>query len=158
MALKRVPDMYFEDFDVGDEAVSSGRTITETDVVAFAALSGDYNPLHTDAEYCRNTLFGERIAHGLLGLSVAMGLIARLGFMERSVQAFLGLDWKFRAPIKIGDTIRAKVKVARTREMGDQGGLVTLDVSILNQRDEVVQRGQWNALAKRRPKDEPAEE
>ncbi len=143
---------YFEDFEVGDEVVSHGRTVTEADIVAFAALSGDYNPLHCDAEYAKNTVFGERIAHGLLGLCIASGLAERLGFVEGTVEAFLGLDWKFRGPIKIGDTIHFRAQVSRKKRMRQMGGgIVILDVAVVNQRGETVQKGQWTVLLKSRP-------
>jgi 3-hydroxybutyryl-CoA dehydratase len=151
MATLQTKGLYFEEFDVGMEAISPGRTVTESDIMLFAGLSGDYNPLHCDAEYAQGTVFGERIAHGLLGLSIASGLASRLGFMEGTVEAFLGLEWKFRAPIKIGDTIRVVAKVAQTRPMGAQGGIVVFDVQLRNQRDEVAQRGQWTVLAKSKP-------
>jgi len=137
----------FEEFAVGDTCESPGRTVTEADVVAFAGLSGDYNQLHTDAEFAKGTLFGGRIAHGLLGLSIASGLASRLGFIEGTAQAFTGLEWKFRGPIMIGDTIRARFEVSSTRPMARLGGgFVTLSVSVLNQRDEVVQKGAWTVL------------
>jgi acyl dehydratase len=143
---------YFEDFEVGDEVASHGRTVTEADIVAFAALTGDYNPLHCDAEYAKDTIFGERIAHGLLGLSIASGLIERLGFIAGTVEAFLGLDWKFRGPIKIGDTVRVEAQVTRKKEMRRMGGgLIVLDVAVVNQSDETVQKGQWTALIKSKP-------
>ena len=143
---------YFEEFAVGDEVVSSGRTVTEADIVAFAALTGDYNPLHCDAEYAKGTIFGERIAHGLLGLSIASGLLDRLGFITGTVEAFMGLEWKFRGPIKIGDTIHTEARVARKKEMRRLGGgIVVLDVAVVNQRDEVVQKGQWTVLIKSNP-------
>jgi 3-hydroxybutyryl-CoA dehydratase len=143
---------YFEEFAVGDEVISPGRTVTEADIVAFAALSGDYNPLHTDAEYAKGTIFGERIAHGLLGLSIASGLIERLGFIAGTAEAFLGLDWKFRGPIKIGDTIHVEAQVVRKKQMRRLGGgLIVLDVAVVNQRDETVQKGQWTALIKSKP-------
>ena len=90
--------LYFEEFNVGDTVTSAGRTITEADIVNFAALSGDWNAIHVDAEFAKNSMFGERIAHGLLGLSIASGLAVRLGFIEDTVIAFMGLDWKFRGP------------------------------------------------------------
>jgi acyl dehydratase len=143
---------YFEEFEVGDEVLSPGRTVTEADIVAFAALSGDYNPLHTDAEYAKGTIFGERIAHGLLGLSIASGQIERLGFIAGTVEAFMGLEWKFRGPIKIGDTIHVETKVTRKKEMRRLGGgLIVLDVAVLNQKGETVQKGQWTALIKSKP-------
>lgn len=143
---------YFEEFAVGDEVVSPGRTVTEADIVAFAALTGDYNPLHCDAEYAKSTIFGERIAHGLLGLSIASGQAERLGFIEGTVEAFMGLDWKFRGPIKIGDTIHTEAKVARKKEMRRLGGgIVVFDVAVVNQRGETVQKGQWTVLIKSKP-------
>jgi len=143
---------YFEEFAVGDRVISQGRTVTEADIVAFAALTGDYNPLHCDAEYAKGTVFGERIAHGLLGLSIAQGLVERLGFIAGTVEAFLGLEWKFRGPIKIGDTIHVEAEVARTKEMRRLGGgLIVLDVAVVNQGGEVVQKGQWTALIKSKP-------
>ena len=133
-------------------AKSVGRTLTETDVVQFAGLSGDYNQLHTDAEFAGATPYGERIAHGLLGLSMATGLASRSGFIEGTAQAFTGLEWKFRAPIKIGDTIRGRFAVTKKRGVpGSGGGFVMFDVEILNQRDEVVQRGSWTVLVKSAP-------
>ncbi len=143
---------YFEEFTVGDEVISPGRTVTEADIVAFAALSGDYNQLHTDAEYAKDTIFGERIAHGLLGLSIASGLAARLGFIEGTAEAFSGLNWKFRGPIKIGDTIHIEAQVARKKEMQRLGGgIVVFDVAVINQRGETVQKGQWTVLVKSKP-------
>jgi len=143
---------YFEEFTVGDEVISPGRTVTEADIVAFAALSGDYNQLHTDAEYAKDTIFGERIAHGLLGLSIALGLAARLGFIEGTAEAFSGLNWKFRGPIKIGDTIHIEAQVARKKEIQRLGGgIVVFDVAVINQRGETVQKGQWTVLVKSKP-------
>lgn len=145
--------LYFEEFAVGDEVTSAGRTITEADIVAFAALTGDWNRIHTDAEYARTTQFGERIAHGLLGLSVASGLAVRLGFMEDTVIAFMEIgEWQFRAPIRIGDTIRLRATVQETRPMRRLGGgYVTFKVALLNQRNETVQRGTWTILVKFKP-------
>jgi acyl dehydratase len=143
---------YFEEFEVGDEVISPGRTVTEADIVAFAALTGDYNPLHCDAEYAKDTVFGERIAHGLLGLSIASGQVERMGFVAGTVEAFTGLEWKFRGPMKIGDTIHVEAKVARKKEMRRLGGgFVILDVAVVNQRGEAVQKGQWTVLIKNKP-------
>ncbi len=146
------PGRYFEEFEIGAQAESAGRTITETDVVLFSGLSGDYNPLHTDAEFAKETMYGERIAHGLLGLAAATGLVARMDFVEGTAQAFTGLEWKFRGPIRIGDTIHVRVKVRKKKEMARLGGgFVTFDVTILNQRDETVQKGTWTVLVKSAP-------
>jgi len=150
--LKTQRGLYFEEYAIGDSVTSAGRTITEADVVNFAALSGDWNAIHTDAVYAAHEMFGERIAHGLLGLSVASGLAVRLGFMEDTVIAFMGLEWKFRAPIKIGDTIRVRAEVAQLKPMPRLGGgIVTFNVELLNQRDEVTQRGTWSLLIKSKP-------
>jgi 3-hydroxybutyryl-CoA dehydratase len=142
---------YLEDMEIGQETVSPGRTITEADIVIFAGLSGDYNVVHTDAEHAKGTVFGERVAHGLLGLSIASGLLMRAIPVEGTAEAFLGLDWKFKGPIKIGDTIYVRMKVARKRAMKAlKGGIVDLDLSVVNQRDEVVQQGVWRILVRSR--------
>lgn len=141
--------LYFEDYHVGDTATTAGRTVTEADIVNFAALSGDWNAIHVDAEYAKNGMFGERIAHGLLGLSIASGLAVQMGFIEETVIAFMGLDWKFRAAIKIGDTIKVGATVAETKlvpRLG--GGLVTFNVEVINQRNETCQKGAWTMLVK----------
>jgi 3-hydroxybutyryl-CoA dehydratase len=142
---------YFEEFEIGQELVTPGRTITETDIVNFAALTGDSNPMHTDAEYAKTTMFGERVAHGLLGLSYAVGLAWQLGFMEGTVIAFLGVEWKFKAPMRIGDTIHVVAKVKQKKEMkAAGGGFVALEGRVVNQRDEVTQQGEWSVLVRSR--------
>jgi 3-hydroxybutyryl-CoA dehydratase len=148
----RARGMYFEEFVVGDNMISPGRTVTEADIVGFCGLSGDFNELHSNAEYAKQTLFGKRIAHGLLGLSMASGLAGRLGFLEGTAQAFMGLDWKFTGPIFAGDTIHVHATVLQTREVKRLGGgIVVLKVSVLNQKDEVTQEGRWTVLMKSRP-------
>ena len=142
---------YFEDIEVGEEYESPGRTVTETDIVLFAGLSGDYNVLHTDAEFMKKSIFGERIAHGLLGLAIQSGLFYRAGPAYATL-AFLGLRWKFKAPIKIGDTIRVRARVAAKRETSKPDrGIVVLERRVLNQRDEVVQEGETELMVERRP-------
>jgi acyl dehydratase len=142
---------YFEDFDVGIELATPGRTITEADIVNFAALTGDTNPMHTDAEFAKTAMFGERVAHGLLGLAYSAGLGWQQGFLEGTVIAFLGLEWKFKAPVKIGDTVHVTFKVKQKKEMkAAGGGLVMLELRLLNQRDEVTQQGEWTILVKSR--------
>ncbi|HXG03344.1 MAG TPA: MaoC/PaaZ C-terminal domain-containing protein [Candidatus Binatia bacterium] len=142
---------YFEDIAIGEEYESPGRTVTETDIVLFAGLSGDYNVLHTDAEFMKKSIFGERIAHGLLGLAIQSGLFYRAGPAYATL-AFLGLRWKFKAPIKIGDTIRVRARVAAKRETGKPDrGIVVLERQVLNQRDEVVQEGETELMVERRP-------
>jgi acyl dehydratase len=126
---------YFEDFTVGEKFITRGRTITEADIVNFAALSGDWYPLHVDVEYARNTIFGERIAHGLLVLSAASGLFP---LYDMAIVAFYGVDrLRFRAPTRIGDTIHVESEVVDSREK-EFGGVVTFRQSIVNQRGEKV--------------------
>jgi acyl dehydratase len=140
--------IYYEDIDVGHQAVSPARTVTETDIVNFAGLSGDFNVIHTDAELTRKTPFGQRIAHGLLGLSIASGLAARKpGAEQHHIVAFLGLTWDFRKPVFINDTIRVLETVAGKRETSTPGlGIVTYAVKVVNQRDEVCQEGEWKVM------------
>jgi acyl dehydratase len=141
---------FFEDIAVGEEYESPGRTVTETDIVLFAGLSGDYNVLHTDAEFMKGSIFGERIAHGLLVLAIQSGLFSRATQAYASL-AFVGLRWKFKGPVKIGDTIRLRAKVVAKRETSkDDRGLITVARRVLNQRDELVQEGETDLLVERR--------
>jgi len=143
---------YFEEFEVGFTVTTPARTITETDVVNFAALSADWNQIHSDAEFSESTIFGQRVAHGLLVLSIASGLITRVGVIEGTVDAFRELRWKFRGPVFIGDTIHVTATVLETRPMRRLGnGMVILEVAVINQRGEVVQKGPWQALVRCRP-------
>jgi acyl dehydratase len=145
-ALRR----YFEDIEVGETYESPGRTVTEADIVIFAGLSGDYNVLHTDAEFMKRSIFGERIAHGLLGLAIQAGLLGR-ATRPYATLAFVGLRWKFKGPIKIGDTIRLHATVLAKKETSKPDrGLVVLERRILNQRNEVVQEGETDLLVERR--------
>lgn len=142
---------YFEELNVGDEIFTAGRTITEGDIVQFANLTGDTNPMHTDAEYAKTTMFGERIAHGMLGLSYTMGLMWPLGFMEGTVIAFMGLEAKFKAPIKIGDTISASAKIKQKKEMKALGGgIVIFETRLVNQSGQVTQQADLTLLIKSR--------
>ena len=145
------PAVYFEDIQVGEEYASPGRTVTEADVVIFAGLSGDYNVLHTDAELMKSSLFGERIAHGLLGLSIQQGLLDRV-VTAQVIGPLAAVKWKFKGPIKIGDTIHVEARVAAKRD-GEQAGwgVVTVARRIVNQRGEVVQEGETDQLVGRRP-------
>lgn len=145
--------MYFEDFAVGQKIITAGRTVTEADVVAFAGLSGDYNQIHTDAAYAAQTPFGQRIAHGLLGLSIVSGLAVQTGILEGTVIAFREVrEWKFVKPVFFGDTIHAELEVVETkalRRLG--GGAITIAIQVKNQRDEVVMKGIWVTLVASRP-------
>lgn len=143
----------FEDFEVGSQFTTEGRTVTEADLDRFAELSGDRHRLHLDEAYARMTPFGGRIAHGLLGLSIASGLWVRLGLLGESLIAFLGLEWKFVAPVRIGDTVRAVVAVKEKKEsQRPDRGILFLEAALLNQKNETVQEGRWTLLVKRRGK------
>jgi acyl dehydratase len=144
------PGLCFEDLRVGEEYRSPGRTITETDIVIFAGLSGDYNVLHTDAEHMKSSLFGERIAHGLLVLSIQQGLLER-GMPARSRELLVGLRWKFRGPVKIGDTLHVRARIAGKRDSDEpELGLVTVERQVVNQAGVVVQEGETEHLVGRR--------
>jgi 3-hydroxybutyryl-CoA dehydratase len=149
---RKLPDMYFEEFEIGDEIVSPARTITETDIVSFAGLSGDYNAIHMDAVYAATTDYGERIAHGLLIVAVASGLAVRTGIIEESVIAFREINnWKFSRPVLIGDTIRLVITIDSKKALPRLGaGSLILGLKILNQKDESVMRGTWTMLVKAR--------
>ena len=144
--------LYWEEWDIGAEFVSSARTITESDIVNFAGISGDYNPLHIDEEFCKNTLFGTRIAHGPLIYSIAAGLLFQLHLYDDTLIAFLGFDsLKFTKPVKIGDTVHARVEVLEKRETSkpDRGVMKRL-LQVLNQKNEIVQEGVQAFLLKRK--------
>jgi 3-hydroxybutyryl-CoA dehydratase len=131
-----------EDFKVGGKAVSLGRTVTEADIVMFAGISGDWSELHTNAEYMKNSPFGQRIAHGMLTLSIASGMSLRMR-RRPPVEplAFLGMDnVRFTAPVFIGDTIRVESEIleARPSKSRPETGILKLKNTVKNQRDEAV--------------------
>lgn len=141
--------LYFEEFEVGLEIVTSARTITETDLVNFAGLSGDFNFIHTNAEAAKKTPFGARVAHGMLVASIATGLAVQQGFIDGTTLAFRELTWKFTRPVFIGDTVQVAVKVTHTKPMARLGGgLVVFDARVVNQNGEIVHKGEWQMLIK----------
>jgi acyl dehydratase len=145
--------LYFEDFEVGRKIVTVGRTVAESDIFTFAGFSGDYNQIHTDAEFAKGTPFGQRVAHGLLGLSIASGLAMRTGVLEGTVIAFREINnWKFVNPVFIGDTVHVEMEVAETKALPRIGGgsvIITLDVK--KQSGETVMKGNWTVLVMSRP-------
>jgi len=140
--------LYFEEFQVGQRIVTAARTVTESDVVTFAGLSGDYNQIHTDAAFSQSTPFGQRVAHGLLCLSIVSGLAMRTGVLEGTVLAFREInEWKFIKPVFLGDTIHAELDVTENKALPRlNAGAVTIAIQVKNQRDEVVMKGVWIAL------------
>lgn len=142
---------YFEDFTPGAVIPSHGRTITETDVLNFAGVSGDFNVLHVDRTWAADTPFGEPIAHGLLGLAIVSGLMHQTGVINGTIVAFLGLTWKFVGPVRFGDTIRPRMTVRAARETSKPDrGIVVLDFEVTNQRGEPVQAGEFTLMMRRR--------
>lgn len=146
--------MYLEDFKVDQEFTTAARTVTEADIVIFTGLSGDFNPLHIDEEYCKTTQHGTRIAQGLLGASIASGLVSQLGHLRGTALGFLGMTWRYTGVIRAGDTIRVRitVKEARASASKPDRGVLVRQLDVLNQRDEVVQTGEWSVLMLTRPK------
>jgi acyl dehydratase len=141
--------LYFEEFETGQTLHTAARTITETDIVNFAGLSGDYNQIHTNAVYAGQDTFGRRVAHGLLVQSIATGLAVQSGFIEGTVLAFRELDCKFSLPIFIGDTIHVEIEITEKKHFPRlNGGNVMMKYSVLNQEGRVVQRGNWVMLIK----------
>jgi 3-hydroxybutyryl-CoA dehydratase len=145
--------LYFEEFSVGQTLRTPGRTLTEADIIAFAGLSGDFNLIHTDAVYAATTPFGQRVAHGLLGLAIASGLAVRSGVLEGTVLAFREIqEWKFSQPVFIGDTLTVEMKVSEVKALPRLGGgSVVLELSVMNQTAAVVMKGSWNVLVQSRP-------
>ena len=145
--------MYWEEWEIGAEFESPARTVTEADIVMFAGLSGDYNPLHVNEEYCKTTIFGTRIAHGPLVYAITAGLLFQLHLYDDTLIAFLGFEnLKFTGPVKAGDTIHAKIKVLEKRETSrPDRGVMKRELQVFNQRGEVVQEAIQNFLLKRKP-------
>jgi len=152
MNEKLAQGKYFEDFTIGDEYWTAARTITETDICFFAWFTGDNNAMHTDKEYAEKSMFGERIAHGLLGIAVAGGLLGRLGIYDETAVALLSTSWRFQAPIRIGDTVRCRIKTASKRETHHPDrGIVTATLTLFNQKGEVLEEGEVTEMVLRRP-------
>jgi acyl dehydratase len=142
---------HFEEFEIGERTVSPGRTITESDVVTFAGLSGDWNPLHTDEEFAKRTPFRRRIAHGMLVNAIASGLGSQTGLFDGTTVALLEMVIRYRDPVFFGDTVRLELSVAEKRETSSpRRGVVVFETTVRNQRGEAVVEGQWVVLMKRR--------
>lgn len=140
----------FEQFCVGDSFETAGRTITETDIVNFAYLSGDWNPLHTNEEIMRTSAFGTRIAHGALGLAVATGLVNQLGIFEGTTIAVLEMVTRFTGVIRMGDTVHVECQVIDKKESKKSDrGIITVSVKLFNQNGEQALDGQWIIMLKR---------
>ncbi|GAA2437222.1 MaoC family dehydratase [Actinomadura vinacea] len=145
------PGRHYDDISVGDEQLTPRVTVTESHVLTYAGVSGDFSALHLDETYAADTEFGGRIAHGLLGLTLTDGLKVQSGYFQTGVA--LGWSWNFRAPIRIGDTlqVRFRVESARVSRSRPHMGILTVAVSLLNQRGEVVGDGEHRLMVPRRP-------
>lgn len=146
--------LYYEHLKVGDVFSSPARTVTEADVVAFAGLSGDYNALHVDKEYAKKSMFGTRVAHGLLGLTIASGLFTRTDLNRRlstTLLALLGLDsWNFLKPLYMNDTIHLEIEITDKKKTENESrGVVFFTRRVINQNGEVIQQGVTPMLIKR---------
>lgn len=150
MARHAVAVLYLQDLVPGDEWDSPARTVTEADVVRFAGLSGDFNPLHVDHEAARQTPFGRPIAHGLLGLAIVSGLASHAPRVR--TLAFLGIrDWSFKEPICFGDTVHVLSRVVKVEPRArGRRGVVTWHRSLINQRGQVTQEGTTETLVQGR--------
>ncbi len=140
----------FNEFKIGDDFTTASRTITEADVVNFAGLSGDFNPLHTDEEFGKSTPFKGRVAHGMLSVAVATGLANQLGIFEGTTIALLSMTINYKGAVKFGDTIHLVLKVVEKKETskGDRG-IVTFDTTIYNQNDDSIVEGQWVVMLRK---------
>lgn len=140
----------YEQFNIGDSYISQARTVNEADVSLFAGLSGDFNPLHTDAEFAKTTPTGERIAHGMLIMSMATGMANWTGVFEGTTIALAEQQIKYKGVVRFGDTIHLRLTVAEKRETSKPDrGVVTFSADVLNQSGAVVIEGQWTLLMKR---------
>lgn len=155
MADERRTGYRYADLHVGMSFRSPGRTISEADLMGFAGLTGDFSELHTSDVYAKSSQFGRRVAHGMLGLAYAHGLMwARTGELRETAIAFLGIsDWKFLEPIFIGDTIFVNYAICELRESKSRPtqAIATFDVAIVDQGDRVVQRGRKALLVSKVP-------
>ncbi len=153
MSAKHPTGKYYEEFEIGEEFESPGRTVTEADLVMYAGLSGDYNQLHTDEEYSKKyNIYKTRIVHGLYGLSIAEGLKSRVGIFEGTSLASLEWSWKFKKAILVGDTLRVKWRIQNKRETSKPDrGIVWEEVFLMNQNDEVVAEGVHAVMMQKKP-------
>lgn len=135
--------LYYEDLSEGQTFTSPARTVTETDLVSFSMLSGDWNAIHTDAEFAESSYYGKRVVHGVLGLSMMTGLMDRTGLFSGSAIAMLGIkDWQFKAPIFIGDTLHFEMEILSKRLTSKEDrGIVDRRFRLINQRREITQEG-----------------
>ncbi len=151
--LQKNQGLFFEEFKIGQEFISQSRTVTESDIINFASFTGDWAEIHTSKTFAEKSPFGQRIAHGMLSLSIASGLSVLTGAINETVIAFDSIEgWKFLRPVFINDTIQVKLIVAKKqiRKLMNsvQAGQITLGVTIINQKSKKIQAGNWIFLVK----------
>ncbi|MFT5284923.1 MAG: acyl dehydratase [Planctomycetota bacterium] len=138
---------WFDEFSLGQSIESAGRTVTESDVASFAGLSGDFNPIHIDAEHARRSVFRQRIAHGLLVESIASGLAHGTGIFEGTISALAEIEIQFRKPVFFGDTVRLLLKVTDIDDKpGPKRGYICFSTTVTNQSGEIVIEGSWKVI------------
>ncbi len=145
--------LFYDDLEVGRVYRTPARTVTETDLVTFTMLSGDWNPIHSDEEFAKSGFYGKRVVQGLFGLSMLTGLMDRAGWFHESAIAMLGIDgWRFEGPIFVGDTLRGEMEIVdkRLTSKGDRG-IVNRRFSLLNQDDQLVQQGTIGVMVRLAP-------
>ena len=143
--------LFFEEFEEGKDYVTRARTVTEADVVSFAGLSGDFNPLHTDAEFMKSSAFGERIAHGMLVASMGTGLSSQMGWFEGTTIALLEVTFRFKAAVKLGDTVHLVINVREKKPTSKPDrGILRMGADVLNQHGETVVEGEWITMMRRK--------
>ncbi|HET7011361.1 MAG TPA: MaoC/PaaZ C-terminal domain-containing protein [Anaerolineales bacterium] len=143
--------LLFDQFEDGATFVSSARTVTEADVVAFAGISGDFNPLHTDAVFAAGTPFGQRVAHGMLIASIATGMANWTGVFEGTTLALMEQVIQYRGPVRFGDTIHLELTVAEKKPTSKPDrGVVVFQTQVKNQEGTSVIEGRWTLMMRRR--------
>lgn len=152
-----LPGKFYDDIQIGDERLTPRVTVTEAHVLAYAGVAGDFSPIHMDEVYAQSTVFGGRIAHGLMGLSLTDGMKVQSGFFRDGIA--LGWSWNFKKPIRIGDTLQVKFRIADMRipKSRSDMGILIIAIELLNQHGKVVQEGEHRLMVPRRPASETAE-
>jgi acyl dehydratase len=146
-----LPGNFYDDIKIGDERLTPRVTVTEGHILAYAGVAGDFSPVHLDEVYAKTTEFGGRIAHGLMGLSLTDGMKVQSAFFKDGVA--LGWTWKFKRPIRIGDTLQVKFRIDKMRipKSRRDMGILFIAIQLLNQRGEVVQEGEHQLMVPRKP-------
>lgn len=152
--MKPEDSRYFEDIEIGEEFITPSRSITESDVLGYAGLSGDFEELHVSKDFAKDTIFAERVAHGLLGLVIFDGLKTRTDLVTKvHTTASLGWTWDFKLPLRFGDTVTGKLLITNKRvtSKGDQG-ILFIKTDLVNQDGEIIQTGENKLMVMCKPK------